>query len=136
MKNFLMVAILALSVLILPITASINFEHGSTAQVVKISQNVAQAQEVAAPVVAPEAQIEEVAQPNWFDAVLKWFSESGSLLAGLAMVFEIALRFIPTAKPKSILIPAKYAFTSLAVIFGLLGDFIQVLIEKANNVKK
>lgn len=143
MKSIMMAAILALTVFALPITGSFHSDHAKNALTFTVEKTVAFAEEVAAPaatpaVEAPTAVIQEAAAPTaptFLDAILNWIAGSGAFMTALAMVFEFLMRLYPTKKPLSLLIPVKYVAVSLGAIFSFLGNFVDVLIEKANSVK-
>lgn len=83
--------------------------------------------------VRAEAVEGETAEPTWFDKILVALGASSGIVAGLVMLFEFFLRLFPSKKPLSLLIPARYAFVSLASIFTFLGSVATALINSAQN---
>jgi len=114
----------------MPITASLVSDHGKPA--IELSTQTAMSQDQAAPSEGDQAP----AEPTYLDVVLKTLAESSAIVAGLLMVFEFILRVVPSAKPLSLLVPARYACNGLGAIFTFLGKLFGSLIEVANRTKK
>lgn len=79
---------------------------------------------------------EAVADPKYLDSVLVFLASSGGIVAVGVIVFETALRVIPTAKPLSILIPVKYLVVGIKKISEWVDGVLDKLIEAANRVKE
>lgn len=77
----------------------------------------------------------EVKVPTYLDAILAWIS-SAQNIAVIAIVVEVALRFVKTEKAKSLLIPVKYAFDGLALILAWVSkNVLEPAIVIANKTK-
>lgn len=85
--------------------------------------------------VKAEIAVEEK-QPEYLDKIIETLKGAGGVIAGVLVAFEFLLRVFPSVRPLSILIPVKYFVDGLAVILGLLSNFLVSLINVANKSKE
>jgi len=86
--------------------------------------------------VAVCAQEAMPAAPTFLDGIIKALeSIPGTVIALIMSVVEVALRWFPTWKPLSLLIPIKYVIDGVGKILMLLSAWVDALIKVANNVK-
>lgn len=71
--------------------------------------------------------------PTTFDKILEAIKNSGGIVAGLLVLFEIVVRIFPSKSPLSILVPVKYFVDSFATILLWLSNLLVSLINIANK---
>lgn len=82
------------------------------------------------------AQEAAAAAPGYWDGVLK-FLENPSIVIGIGIAIELVLRFIPTAKAKSLLVPAKYFIDGFVVLLMFLSkNVLDPMINGMNKTTK
>ncbi len=62
-----------------------------------------------------------VAVPTYLDSILAWLTTGGGMVVSAVSVLEVILRLIPSVKPLSFLIPAKYAVDGIAAILAFVS---------------
>lgn len=78
----------------------------------------------------------EEKEPKYFDKIIETLKGAGGVIAGIVVAFEFLLRVFPTVKPLSVLLPVKYFVDGLAIILGLISNFLVSLINVANKSKE
>lgn len=80
---------------------------------------------------------QEVPGQSFFDKIISAIKISGAVVAGILLLFEMAVRILPSKKPLSLLLPVKYAVDSLVFILSWLSSALLVpMIEIANKSKE
>ena len=82
------------------------------------------------------AQVIPPESGTFLDAVAKFLNDipAAAIASGL-IALEFVLRFLPTVKPASILVPVKKGLDVVVFILNYTGGLLEKVIVMANNVK-